>query len=379
MRFVTSLPSTFPAGVLESTRRLAVREVPQWPLESYGDPDLMLIEVEACGVCGSDLRYYAGENPWAQNVLGRFVPNPPNIVLGHEYAGTVVRVLDEANAHWLGKRVAPICSKVCGVCADCRSGRAHLCANTVHLGHGQGWGEQPFYPGAYGRYAPAWGSECFELPDAVDFAEGAMMDILAVGVHAARQGGDIAGRPVLCIGVGPAGNAIAQAAAALGASLVVMLDRSPVALGVARAQGFGMVVDGRVPGFQDELARYAPAGFGAVYDSVGSKETLDLGLSMLGRMGALVMMATHEESYPLWQMRLGAERRLTTSCNFERADFEQALAWLAEGRLRVREWFTEVELTDLPGLFERAVADGDKAAFKWLIRPTQLADSLPAK
>src|SRR5476649_316442 len=103
---IDSLPATIPAGVLVSPNRLEIREIPMWPLESYGDPDMVLIKVAACGVCGSDFRYFVGENPWAQHTLGRFVPNAPNIVLGHEYAGTVVAVLDKENEHLLGKRVA---------------------------------------------------------------------------------------------------------------------------------------------------------------------------------------------------------------------------------------------------------------------------------
>src|ERR1700749_2403300 len=97
------LPETLPAAVLRSPRRLEILEIPQWPLESYGDPDMVLIRVAACGVCGSDFRYFVGENPWAQHTLGRFVPNAPNIVLGHEYAGTVVAVLGEHNRRLLGK------------------------------------------------------------------------------------------------------------------------------------------------------------------------------------------------------------------------------------------------------------------------------------
>jgi hypothetical protein len=99
---VEPIPESFRAGVLEGPERFTVREIPQWNLADFNDPDLVLIKVAACGVCGSDFRYYAGENPWAQHTLGRFVPNPPNIVLGHEYAGTVVAVQTEANRYLLG-------------------------------------------------------------------------------------------------------------------------------------------------------------------------------------------------------------------------------------------------------------------------------------
>ena len=159
-----TIPAAMKAVVLEAPRRLALREIPVWPIDSYGDPDLVLVQVEACGVCGSDFRYYAGENPWAMHTLGRHVDNPPGIVLGHEYAGEVVAVADPQNEPLLGKRVAPVCSKVCGKCPDCRAGRTQLCPNTVHMGHGQGWGKRDFYPGAYARICAGLGQRLLRHP-----------------------------------------------------------------------------------------------------------------------------------------------------------------------------------------------------------------------
>jgi threonine dehydrogenase-like Zn-dependent dehydrogenase len=358
------------AAVLEAPHRLTVRDIPQWPLADYGDDDLVLLEVGACGVCGSDFRYFAGENPWAQHTLGRFVPNPPNIVLGHEYAGTVVEVASDRNRHLIGKRVAAICSKTCGACSECRSGRSRLCPNTVHLGHGQGWGERAFYPGAYAPYTLAWGATCFEISDDLPFDEAAMMDILAVCAHVADVGDVQPGRPVLCVGAGPAGNGVAQAALALGASHVVLLDKSRTALDVARIQGIGQALDtGDMTHeeVRDALAVLAPEGFGSVFDTVGSSATLDLALSALGKAGTLVNLAVHDEEVPINFLRLGSERRIVTSCNFEVGDFPRALAWLEAGRFRVREWLTPVEMDELPQRFAEAVSGG-RSAFKMVLR-----------
>lgn len=364
------LPAQIPAGVLRAPKHLEVAQIPLWPLESYNDPDLVLIEVAACGVCGSDFRYFLGENPWAQHTLGRHVPNAPNIVLGHEYAGTVAAVLDPKNAHLLGKRVAPVCSKVCGACDDCRAGRTRLCANTVHLGHGQGWGEQDFYPGAYAPFTPSWGATCFEIPDHVTFQEAALMDILAVCVHVAQVAQIQPGRPVLCIGAGPAGNGVAQAALALGASFALLLDPSEAARKIASDQGVGLALDPTsMPPSQlrERLGQEAPHGFGAVFDTVGSADTLSLGLDCLGKAGTLVNLAVHDGEIPLNFMRLGAERRMVTSCNFEVGDYPLALSWLASGRFRVKEWITEVKLTDLPGWFESVTSQSEKPVFKLVV------------
>lgn len=370
---VEPIPTHLDAGVLFAPQHLRVTEIPQWPIDDYGDPDLVLIKVAACGVCGSDFRYYAGENPWAQHTLGQFVPNPPNMVLGHEYAGTVVAVLSEANRHLLGKRVAPVCSKTCGACEDCRAGRSRLCPNTVHLGHGQGWGDRLFFPGAYGRYAPAWGATCFEISDELPFAEAAMLDILAVCLHVAETGGIQPGRPVLCIGAGPAGNGVAQFARALGASQVVLLDRSASALDIARQQNVGFATNNAGMSnadARDALKKLAPNGFGTVFDTVGTRDSLSLGVQVLGKAATLVNLAVHDEEIPINFLKLGSERRIATSCNFEVGDYPRALAFLEAGRVSVKEWLTPISLDQVPHWFEKIHHNpGEKGAFKLVIDP----------
>jgi len=366
------IPDSFFAGVLEGPVRLSVREIPQWNLEEFGDPDLVLIKVSACGVCGSDFRYYAGENPWAQHTLGRFMPNPPNIVLGHEYAGTVIAVQTEANRHLLGKRVAPVCSKTCGACEDCLAGRSRLCAYTVHMGHGQGWGQRDFFPGAYGAYSLAWGASCFAIADDLDFSEAAMMDILAVCLHVAETGGIQIGRPVLCIGAGPAGNGVAQMALAMGASAAVLVDRSLTALEIAERQGIGhrIHIETDLNAAAVQIRHLAPGGFGTVFDTVGSAQSLAFAIEHLGKSGSLVNLAVHDEPIPINFLKLGSERRIVTSCNFEVGDYPRALALLQSGRVSVKEWMTPVTLPELPDWFARIHANPlEKGAFKLVMVP----------
>lgn len=363
------LPSKMKAIVLEAPRRLVGRDIPLWPIEAYSDPDMVLVKVEACGICGSDYRYYTGENPWAMHTLGRHVDNPPGIVLGHEYAGEVVAVLDPKNESLLGTRVAPVCSKVCGACPDCRAGRTQLCPNTIHMGHGQGWGKRDFYPGAYAEYVPAWGASCYAITDDLTYGEAAMMDILAVCVHVAHQGGIQPGRPILMMGAGPAGNGIAQAARNLGAGRVVVTDVADAALDTARRRGFDAVIDARGKSPQAlaaELTALAPEGFGSVFDSVGGRASFELGLALLGRKGTLVNMAVHDLDFPVNFVRLGSERRITTSSNFATGDYPLALSWLAAGRFAVKDWLAGVRLDDVPAVFaeDNAVRRG---AFKLVI------------
>jgi len=356
-----TLPKTMQVVVLEKPETLTVKEIPVWPVESYGDPDLVLVRVEACGICGSDLRYFVGENPWAQHTLGRHVENPPNIVLGHELAGTVVAVRDEKNAHLLGKRVAPVCSKVCGVCRYCRTEREHLCPNTMHTGHGQGWGKQDYYPGAYAEYVPVWAKGCYTIPESLPFNEAAMMDILAVCTRVANQGHIRQGEPVLILGAGPAGNGIGQIAKLLGASKVVMIGRSKITLDIARECGFPDVIDSKAAG-DDEAAiraQLGEAGAMTVFDSIGTERSIKMGLRLLDKAGTLVNMAVHDSELQLNQMELGSERRIATACNFRAHEYPVTLNWLIEGRINVRPWIKTVARAEVPETF-RKLLDKEK-------------------
>ena len=77
------------ALVLKAPRTLAVVDVP----EIRPGPSQVLVRVSKCGICGSDIRYFFGENPWAKQTLGKEIPNPPNIILGHEFVGVVDEIL----------------------------------------------------------------------------------------------------------------------------------------------------------------------------------------------------------------------------------------------------------------------------------------------
>ena len=94
-----------------------VLELVEIPRPKLTSPEQVLIEVSVCGICGSDLRYYAGENPWALHTLGRHVDNPLNMLLGHEFSGVVVEVASRQHEHLLGRRVGAQAFRTCGTCA----------------------------------------------------------------------------------------------------------------------------------------------------------------------------------------------------------------------------------------------------------------------
>ena len=121
------------------------------------------------------------------------------------------------------------------------------------------------------------------------------------------------------------------------------------------------------PDLSNELRALAPDGFGTVFDSVGGRESFELGLGLLGKRGTLVNMAVHDLDIPVNFVRLGAERRITTSSNFATGDYPLALSWLESGRFAVKDWLTEIKLEDIPRVFAEAETGG-RRAFKLVIR-----------
>ena len=366
------LPEKIWSVVLEEPYKLIHKQIPIWPIETYNEPeDLILLKVEVCGVCGSDYRYYQGENPWSQHTLGYHVNNKPNIVLGHEFAGTVIAVMNESNKKWLGKRVIPICSKTCGSCYFCKSNRPNICPNTIHLGHGQGWGDLDYYPGAYAEYVPAWGAGSFKIPSKVSFDEAAMMDILAVSNHVFNQGNYKLGLPILLIGFGPAGNGIGQVAKIMGVEDIYIVEKSELAIEIAKKNGFNSFYNLNINTLEqikeNILKLTNNHGCISIFDSVGTDQTLNFGLSLLDKGGTFVNMAVHDAKVKFNNMKISGERKITTSSNFLLKDYKEALNWLGEKKIDVKPWLTRISLSDIQSVFKKVIAGKNNEFFKVVI------------
>jgi len=319
------------AAVLVAPRRLEVRDIPRWTI----GPDMVLLRVKACGICGSDLRYFNGENPWALHTLGREVPNEPNIVLGHEFAGEVVEAGSARFEHLVGKRVGALCFVTCGECAFCLTGREDLCPRTVHIGHGAGWGRLDYYPGAMAEYCLLWGRQCRVLPDSVSWEEAALLDPLQVGVHAVGLSGLRPGGSAVVLGAGPVGLSAAMVAWASGARFTAVTDVYEAPLTIARRAGITLALDARAA---DPLraVREANGGSGAdvVVDTVGTRDSLRQGLALLEPGGTLVNLAVHPGETSFDGLAIGSERVLRTSSNSLFRDYQAALDLTASAQVK---------------------------------------------
>jgi len=139
-------------------------EVREAPVPSPG-PGEVLLRVRVCGICGSDLHVYRGE-----------LPVPPTISLGHEFAGEVAETGEGVEGFSPGRRVIVEPLRTCRRCSYCRTGDYQLCPKRVLLG--------TFASGGLAEYVCLPDYSLYPLPDALDFELGALVEPLAVVVHA---------------------------------------------------------------------------------------------------------------------------------------------------------------------------------------------------
>lgn len=356
------------AIVLKKPKTLELRDI---PLPAMTDPNHVIIKVEACGICGSDIRYWAGENPWAMHTLGKHVDNPPNMIMGHEFAGIVEKVNSKANEKWLGQRVGVQSYRVCGTCRFCTTGRENLCRSMIHIGHAQGWGEMDYYPGAYAEYSLGWADLLHQIPDHVSFSQAALADILCVAVHVVGRSRLYDGAHVLCIGGGPAGLSIAQIAQHKGARKIIISDPSPIAQKVIAHYPTFEIVD---PSKTDLKTAVGSTKFAAIFDSVGTAETMKTAIPFLEEAGTYVNLAVHSANIEINALALGSERSVTTSSNAYYADLKEAFELLNQGIIDVNPWITHrFPLEGFSNAFD-LLTQSPKAAYKIVFEPWKKAD-----
>jgi (R,R)-butanediol dehydrogenase/meso-butanediol dehydrogenase/diacetyl reductase len=275
-------------------------------------------------VCGSDLH-------WAQ--LGLAVK--PGQVMGHEFSGDVVEVGRGVEGFQVGDRVCSPPFIGCGRCAACLSGDLTLCERAVATGLAA--------PGAYAEYVRVGSSEALALPAGVSHRQGALVEPLAVGLHAVRQAAPPPGARVLVIGAGPIGLTVALWSRFFGASAVLMSEMSDARRDLAASFGATEVIDPRreevVPAFEAKAG--APPDI--VYECVGVPGLLQECVALAPRRSRIVVVGVCMEPDTI-QPFVAVTKELTMQfvVAYERRDFELAIAMLDQRRIASEEMITDV-------------------------------------
>jgi threonine dehydrogenase-like Zn-dependent dehydrogenase len=327
-------------------RAMEMRPAPE-PVPGPGEA---LIEVEAAGICGSELSGYLGKNKL----------RVPPLVMGHEAAGRIARAADALMADGArpreGLRVTFNPLVTCGRCDRCAAGLTNLCRERKLIGAHR--------PGAFARFVAVPAAQCLPLPEGLSAAAGSLTEPLACSLRASRLAGAGRGRRLLILGAGPIGLLALAAAREAGAADVWITDVADSRLDTARRWGAKGTVNAKSTDVVAAVKEAVPGGVEAAIDAVGSDETRSQAIQSVMPGGRVVFIGLHEEESKIpANLVVRNEVAVTGSFGYTGGDFADALGMLARGVVKAGpDWIEERPLARGPESFAELVDGRCRAA-----------------
>jgi len=247
------------------------------PIPEIKNPTDVLLEIYGCGICGTDPKIIAGEHPVV-----------PGIILGHEYAGTVLKVGEKVKNVKPGDRVTVDVDIKCGECYYCKTGRENLCQNIKTLGE--------HLDGGYTLYNISPASTLYKMPDTMPFEAGILAGPISCVANGVRRAQIKPGDTVVIIGAGPMGLLYLQLLKNSEAARVIVCEVKDKRIEDAKKFGAEIVID---PKKEDpaEVVKSLTDGRGAdvVIEAAGNPIATKQALSMTGRGGKVVLFGINPQ------------------------------------------------------------------------------------
>lgn len=341
------------ALLLTDSKQMEVADVDE-PQVSADD---VLIQVEACGICGSDIHGYDGST-------GRRIPP---LVMGHEAAGIVVASGENVTDMPEGTRVTFDSMVSCGECDFCREGKQNLCDNRMVLG--VSCGEYRRH-GAFAERIAVPRRIVYHLPDALPFEHAALVEAVSVAVHAVSVTPVRLGDTAVVVGAGMIGLLTLQAVRAAGASRVIAIDVNAKRLNVAKELG----ADEIVRADRDDVPatiRALTGGKGAqvAMEVVGATATVQSAIESVRKGGNVTLVGNISPTIDLPLQSVVTREitlRGTCGCNGE---YPQCIDLMSNGTINVEPLITaRIGLSDGPQWFRR-LYEGDPEQMKVVVCP----------
>jgi (R,R)-butanediol dehydrogenase/meso-butanediol dehydrogenase/diacetyl reductase len=285
------------------------------------------IEVEWCGICGTDLHEYLGGPIY----IPTDAPHPLTgakapVILGHEMSGTVVETGVGVERVTVGDRVACCPIIGCGECKWCKSGLMGICPNVAFLGIS-------WHSGAFSRYVNVYDYMCYKLPPEVSFEYGAMVEPFAATVRAVKRVGVSPGETVAVLGAGPIGLMVIQAARIEGAKRVIAVETAEKRRNIAIECGATDVID---PVSQDAVQAVGGLtdgeGSDVVIECVGMEKTGILAGHIASRKGRIMVMGVFEKPAPFDFTDLVYGEKTVMGSMGGYGVYEDAIGMMAQGK-----------------------------------------------
>jgi (R,R)-butanediol dehydrogenase/meso-butanediol dehydrogenase/diacetyl reductase len=306
--------------------------------------------VALCGICGSDVAEFRAPFAIRPGRVHPLTGQEPPVTLGHEFAGVVTAVGAGVEGIAPGDRVSADACWRCGECDACLRGEYNLCTLSGSIGLAS--------DGAFAARVRFPAYCAVPLPSGVGMAEGALLEPLAVGLHALERGGAVAGEPTVVVGFGPIGACTALVARARGLDPLVV-ERHPGRRERAAAAGYAVHDPQGTPReVSKEIRGLTGGGAAAVVDCTGAVPALEASLESTRRGGRIVAAGIPKQPVPVDVGRLVLyERSLAGTLGYH-DDLPRVAAMIDAGELDPSSLITRVApLADAPRELARLAAD----------------------
>lgn len=242
------------------------------PMPKVGPEDI-LIQVKACGICGTDVHIYEGDKGAAE-------VTPPTI-LGHEFSGVIAEVGSNVTKYKVGDRVCIDPNCYCGKCDFCRNGIAHYCTDMIGYG--------TTVNGGFAEYCSVNQRQVYKLGDNTTFEQGAMTEPVACCLHGMDMCNIHPGSNVVVIGGGMIGLLMLQLSKLAGAARVVLLEPVESKRVVAKKLGADILIDPINENVEEELKKAGMTWVNTVIECVGKTATIQQAIDIVGNKGTVMM------------------------------------------------------------------------------------------
>lgn len=279
----------------------------------------VLIQIMNIGVCGSDIHVYHGEHP--------FTSYP--VTQGHEVSGQITELGEGVSNLRVGQKVTIQPQLVCGKCYPCRHGKYNLCEELRVMGFQA--------TGTASEYFAVDASKVTPLPESMSFEEGAMIEPLAVAVHAIKQAGDVNGLNIIVLGAGPIGNLVAQAAKGMGAAKVMVTDISEFRLEKAAECGVDVCVNTKTADLGEEILKhFGPDKADIIYDCAGTNVTMGQAVKYARKGSTIILVAVFAGMAEI-DLAVANDHELciNSTMMYRNEDYLDAIKLTGEGKIKL--------------------------------------------
>lgn len=321
------------AAVFYGKHDLRVEEIER-PVPEEGQ---ILIRVEACGICGTDIHIFEGDEGAA--------PSPAGTVLGHEFSGTVVETGPSVKRIKAGDRVCADPNKLCGECYYCKSGLGHFCENMVGIG--------TTVNGGFAQYCVIPEEQAYPFSDKVSFEEAAMTEPLACCLHGIDLCGIQSGDTVAVFGAGMIGLLMIQLARLNGAAKVIAIEPVEEKRKMALKLGASLAVDPFNQDLNQVLKEQKVERIQTVIECAGRVDTMKQAIEIAGKKSVVMLfgLTKPDAELPVKPFELFKKEVVLKASYINPYTQSRAVELIDSGRIDVKSMVYRIaSLEELPGI-----------------------------